>query len=213
MWNSSQSLVKSLFEFLNIAEKLKCETRHSWLSSGRQESVAEHSWRMSLMVVLFAPYLSQKVNLEKCLKMALLHDLAEAEVGDIPTFETQTTEAKEKKFLAEKEAMEKICSLLELHLGEEFNTLWKEFEEKESYESKFVNALDKLEVFLQHNEAPFSTWLDLEKDMIFQEKWLRPHCRFDPFILEFAEKILCQARQKIADAGEDIAQIAERAAS
>ncbi|MDZ4323104.1 MAG: HD domain-containing protein, partial [Alphaproteobacteria bacterium] len=77
-------------QFLNIAEKLKCEMRHSWLSSGRQESVAEHSWRMGLMVMTFFPYLSQKVDLEKCLKMAILHDLAEAEVGDIPVFETQT---------------------------------------------------------------------------------------------------------------------------
>ncbi|MBY0292948.1 MAG: HD domain-containing protein, partial [Alphaproteobacteria bacterium] len=53
-----------MIKFLNVAEKLKCELRHSWLSSGRRESVAEHTWRMSLMVILFAPYLSKPVDLE-----------------------------------------------------------------------------------------------------------------------------------------------------
>ncbi|MBX9621223.1 MAG: HD domain-containing protein [Alphaproteobacteria bacterium] len=198
-------------QFLNIAEKLKCEMRHSWLSTGRQESVAEHSWRMSLMVMTFYPCLSQKVNLEKCLKMAILHDLAEAEVGDIPVFETQTLEAKKSKFIAEKMAMEKICVLIEGPLGQEFFTLWEEYESKASYEAKFINALDKIEVFLQHVEAPLSTWTELEKDMLFQEKWLRSHCRFEPFLLELAEEIIGQGIQKIKDAGENISKIAERA--
>lgn len=205
--------LQQYIHFLNIAEKLKCEMRHSWLSSGRQESVAEHSWRMGLMVMTFYPHLSQKVDLEKCLKMAILHDLAEAEVGDIPVFETQTLEAKHNKFIAEKAAMEKICALIEGPLGQELFTLWEEYESKYSYEAKFINALDKLEVFLQHVEAPLSTWTELERDMLFQEKWLRAHCRFEPCLLAFAEEIMSQGIQKVKDAGEDISKIAERAAS
>lgn len=213
MLNLTKESMQHYIQFLNIAEKLKCEMRHSWLSTGRQESVAEHSWRMSLMVMTFYPCLSQKVNLEKCLKMAILHDLAEAEVGDIPVFETQTLEAKKNKFIAEKMAMEKICALIDDPLRQEFFTLWEEYENKDSYEAKFINALDKIEVFLQHVEAPLSTWTELEKDMLFQEKWLRAHCHFEPCLLELAEEIINQGMQKIKDAGEDISKIAERAAS
>jgi putative hydrolase of HD superfamily len=213
MLNLTKESMQQYIQFLNIAEKLKCEMRHSWLSSGRQESVAEHSWRMGLMAMTFFPYLSQKVDLEKCLKMTILHDLAEAEVGDIPVFETQTLEAKHNKFIAEKAAMEKICALIEGPLGQELFTLWEEYESKDSYEAKFINALDKIEVSLQLVEAPLSTWAESEKEMLFQEKWVRAHCRFEPCLIEFVEEVITQGIQKLKEAGEDISKIAERAAS
>ena len=202
-----------MIKFLNVAEKLKCELRHSWLSSGRQESVAEHTWRMSLMVILFAPYLSKPVDLEKCLKIAILHDLAEAKVGDIPVFETQDLKAKQRKQALEQCAMVELCSSLQNKMGNELFSLWEEYEAKNSFEAQFVNALDKIEVFLQHVEAPLSSWTELEKDMLFQEKWLRAHCRFDTNLLALAEEVLNQGAQKLEDAGEDISQIAQRAAA
>ncbi len=208
---SSEHILR-IIQFLNVAEKLKCEMRHSWLSSGRQESVAEHTWRMSLMVILLAPSMDQPVNLEKCLKMAILHDLAEAEVGDIPVFETQTVEAKQKKQALETAAMKKLCDSLQNPMGIELYTLWEEYEAKESYEAKFVNAIDKIEVHLQHVEAPFSTWMEIEKDMLFQEKWMKAHCRFDKTLLALAEEVLNQGIQKLEGEGEDIPIIARRAA-
>ncbi len=203
--------LRRIIKFLNIAEKLKCELRHSWLSSGRRESVAEHTWRMSLMVILLEPYLSQPINLEKCLKMAILHDLAEAEVGDIPVFETQSLEAKQKKYILERGAMVKLCDSLQDPMGEELFSLWDEYEVKQSFEAKFINALDKIEVHLQHVEAPLSTWTEPERDMLFQDKWLRAHCRFDPSLLVFAEEVLNQGIQKLEEAGENTALIAHRA--
>ena len=65
----------NILQVIALAEKLKYEMRHSWLSNGRQESVAEHTWRMSLMAILVEPYLDQKVNIEKLLKMVIIHDL------------------------------------------------------------------------------------------------------------------------------------------
>lgn len=200
-----------LIQFLNVSEKLKCETRHSWLSSGRHESVAEHSWRLSLMVILFAPYLSKPVDLEKCLKMAILHDLAEAEVGDIPIFETQTLEAKQKKQELEQAAMTQMCDDLKDKMGDELYALWNEYEEKTTYEAQFINALDKIEAQLQHTEAPLSTWTEPERDMLFQEQWLRVHCRFEPSLLAFAELVLQQGIDKLEMAGEDISAISQRA--
>ena len=83
-----QNKTLSILNILKLAEKLKFELRHSWLSNGRQESVAEHTWQMSLMAVLVYRHLEKPVNLEHTLKMIIVHDLVEAEAGDIPFFET-----------------------------------------------------------------------------------------------------------------------------
>jgi putative hydrolase of HD superfamily len=78
----------NILEIVKLGEKLKCELRHSWLSDGRQESVAEHTWRVSLMAMLLEPYLDNKLDIVKLLKMIIIHDLVEAEAKDIPAFET-----------------------------------------------------------------------------------------------------------------------------
>jgi putative hydrolase of HD superfamily len=72
----------AIMDVLQLAEKLKFELRHSWLSNGRQKSVAEHTWRMLLMAILIEPLLDQKVDLARLLKMIIIHDLVEAEAGD-----------------------------------------------------------------------------------------------------------------------------------
>src|SRR5206468_2698482 len=156
-----------ILDVLHIAERLKHEMRHSWLANGRQESVAEHTWRVALMVIMVAPYLDQTVDIEKCLKLALLHDLAEAETGDIPVFENQQRDRKQAKYYNEQRAILHIKSMLNDEVGQQIYELWEEYERQECYEAKFVRALDKLEVQLQHNEADLSTWLHLEKLMVF----------------------------------------------
>src|SRR5947207_10969118 len=79
---------KRLLEFLHLAENLKIQLRHSHTSTGRAESVAEHSWRTVLIAVLLRNYLSDSLNWERLLAMIVVHDLAEARTGDIPIFET-----------------------------------------------------------------------------------------------------------------------------
>lgn len=71
------SLTDSLL-FIQLMEQLKNELRHSWTSTGRQESVAEHSWRLCLMVMTFAPELEHPIDVNRAIKMALIHDCVEA---------------------------------------------------------------------------------------------------------------------------------------
>src|SRR5690606_27580608 len=135
-----------VLEVIKLGEKLKKEMRHSWLSNGRQESVAEHTWRVALMAMLIEPYLQQKADTSRLLKMIVIHDLVEAEAGDIPAFDTMDNEtAKQQKALYERKAIEKIRDMLGNALGEELFNLWFEFENKNTYEAKVANALDKLE--------------------------------------------------------------------
>ena len=75
---------RTLLDFLARAEKLKCNTRHSWTSSDRHESVAEHSWRISLMAMLLTKEFPE-ADMDKVIRMCLIHDLGEAFTGDIPT--------------------------------------------------------------------------------------------------------------------------------
>ena len=75
-----------LLDFLKTAEQLKCNTRHSYTSSGRLESVAEHSWRLALMAMLVGDEFPE-LDMDKVIKMCLIHDMGEAITGDIPAFE------------------------------------------------------------------------------------------------------------------------------
>ena len=76
---------RSYIDFLNKIEKLKCNTRHSWTSTGRQESVAEHSWRLAVMAMLCIDDYPE-LDINKVIKMCLIHDFGEAITGDIPAF-------------------------------------------------------------------------------------------------------------------------------
>ena len=88
---------KQLLEILSVAEKLKCNTRHCDTSSGRRESVAEHSWRITLMAMLLTGIDEYNdINMDRVIRMCLIHDLGEAFTGDIPTFlKSEANEADE----------------------------------------------------------------------------------------------------------------------
>ncbi|GAA0343209.1 HD domain-containing protein [Bacillus carboniphilus] len=196
-----------ILEIIKLGEKLKFEMRHSWLSNGRQESVAEHTWRVSLMAMLIEPYLKQKVDSSRLLKMIIIHDLVEAEAGDIPAFDTMDNHTvKEQKAMNEIKSIEKIRDTLGGAMGEELYNLWFEFENKETFESKVANALDKLEAQIQHNEADISTWIEIEHKMSFM---MDKHVGFDPILQLFKDLIEEEAEEKLKEAGIDTNSIKE----
>lgn len=197
--------------FLKIAEGLKTELRHSWLSNCRQESVAEHSWRLALMAMRYASQLDKAVDVAKCIKYALIHDLPEAITGDIPVFECQSIMSKAAKLEQEQRAMLQIRELLNDKQGEELYYLWLEYEQQETYESRFIKALDKLEAFIQHNEAPMETWEEHEKLMIFNPKWVKQYCLFDSFIYALYIAVEQQTLDKLRSFGENIELLQRKA--
>ena len=149
-------------EFLSImhtAEKLKNNTRHSWTSSGRHESVAEHSWRLTLMAYFIRDEFPQ-ADMDKVIRMCMFHDLGEAFTGDIPAFlKNEQHEQEESRVI-----FQWIASLPQPY-GEELRALFEEMEALETDEAKIYKALDKMEALIQHNEADISTWLPLEYEL------------------------------------------------
>lgn len=148
-----------IIAFYLAAEKLKTTLRHSWLSnSTRQESVAEHSWMMALLAMVLIPQLKQQVDQEKVFKMIVLHDLAEAVTTDLPVWEGSKNKAE--KYNAELAAMNQILGHLDEKTKIELMSIWEEYEERKTFEAKFVKAIDTLDVISQHNTAPIKTWDD-----------------------------------------------------
>ena len=147
---------RDLITFLGKIEKLKCNTRHSWTSSGRRESVAEHSWRLAVMAMLCADEYPD-VDINKVVKMCLIHDFGEAVTGDIPSF--YKTKENEKE---ETEALASLLSSLPECYKDEFSLLFAEMDALETKEAKLFKALDNMEAVISHNEADISTWLPLE---------------------------------------------------
>lgn len=198
--------ITSILNLLKLAERLKFEMRHSWLSNGRRESVAEHSWQMALMALIVHRYLDEPVNLEHALKMILVHDLVEAEARDIPFFETGPR--KEQKQQREQEAIEKIRAMVDIQLGQEIYDLFQEFERAETGEARLAKALDNLEVQIQHNQADFSTWEEAECDLVYTK--IDDSCAHDTFLRDLCEAVKAQAEEKMQENGVDITAVKQR---
>lgn len=178
-----KSSLKKVFTFATYIEKLKKLERYKgqfyWKDypfPKRYESVADHTWRLVLLIICIKDELSKEIDLEKALKMAIIHDIAEIIAGDESPLGNDGTgknshafneEIKKKIFLKEKAAAIKIFSKLPKKIGKEFLDLWLEFEEQKSYEAKVVKSLDRLEAVLQVLEyskgSLFATHLEFNK--------------------------------------------------
>jgi putative hydrolase of HD superfamily len=143
--------LEKLFDFLRTAGKLKNTLRYSEINSdARRESVADHSWRLSLMVLIVQKELSLNLDVDRAVEIALVHDLAESLTGDIDAVVIARGEiSSEEKSRNELEAMLKIKNMLPESSRDKIFKLWQEYEKGITAEAKFVKALDKLETITQ----------------------------------------------------------------
>jgi putative hydrolase of HD superfamily len=141
--------ISSRLKFLREAERLKDTLRSAYTKSGRTESVAEHTWRLTLLAITFADELPG-VDLLKLLKICILHDLGEAVDGDIPAPMQCAAISKSEK---ERNDFLSLVAPLPEELKSEFVSLWDEYDDGKSPEACAAKALDKLETILQHNQG------------------------------------------------------------
>ncbi|MEH0158469.1 HD domain-containing protein [Limibacter armeniacum] len=197
--------ITAIRNFLKESEKLKFELRHSYLSNGRVESVAEHCWQLSLLAMMITPYLKVQVDTLRLLKMIVVHDLVEIYATDIPLTESLSNpEIKKQKELNEKKAMEKIQTLLPKLIGEEVFDLWNDYENYLSNEAKVAHALDKMEAQAQHNDAGADTWEPAEYRFAFM---LERYADIDPALMQLADLLSEEAEQMLIAKGVDVAQV------
>ncbi len=138
-----------VLRFLYDAERLKNVYRTSWTSGGQPESVASHTWRLSLMALIFERSFPD-VDIGRLLKMCIVHDLGEAIGGDIPAIYQQSNAPK-----ADQERKDLLVLLEPLPdiIKHEILALWDDYEAAASPEARIAKALDKLETLLQHNQG------------------------------------------------------------
>ena len=180
-----------LLQILSVAEKLKCNTRHCYTSSGRLESVAEHSWRIALMAMLIATEFPE-ADMDKVIRMCLIHDLGEAFTGDIPTFDKTAADTQKEDAI-----FESWIHTLPEQTKLEFSALLQEMNAMETLEAKIYKALDKMEAVIQHNESDISTWLPLEYDL--QLRYGAENVIFSPWFQSLKSEIDQWTRRKIAE--------------
>lgn len=138
-----------VLDVLRRAERLKDTVRSGYTSGGRQESVAEHTWRLCLMALLLHDRFPD-VDFARLVKICIVHDLGEAIGGDIPAPEQAGMEAKADQ---ERRDLLELLAPLPPHLRDEVTGLWDEYETTATPEARLAKALDKLETLLQHTQG------------------------------------------------------------
>lgn len=184
---------KAFLQVMHLAERLKNNTRHSWTSAGRHESVADHSWRLCLMALLVRDEFPQ-ADMDKVLRMCVVHDLGEAFTGDIPTFEKNEEDER-----AEAALLRQWAKALPAPYNAEMPALFDEMDALQTEEARIYKALDNLEAVIQHNEADIATWLPLEYDL--QLRYGADKVQFSAYLRQLKAQIDAETNAKVEAAG------------
>lgn len=184
---------RKLLDALLIAERLKGITRHCYASNGRRESVAEHCWMVSLMAYFLRDEFPD-ADMDKVIKMCIIHDLGECFTGDIPVFEKNA--AHEEK---EEELLYEWVKTLPEEYAEEMLQLYKEMAEQNTIEAKIYKALDSLEALIQHNISDISTWIPREYELNLTYAYDR--VEFSDYLKSLRDAIREDTINKMKEAG------------
>lgn len=188
---------KEFLDIIKVSEMLKNRTRHSYTSEGRHESVAEHSWRIALMAMLLTHEEEfQDLDMNRVIRMCLIHDLGEIFTGDVPAFEKTKNDSD-----TEDELYMKWVKTFPPEVRGEFEALLSEMNAMETREAKLYKSLDKLEALIQHNEAELSTWLPLEYEL--QYTYGKEQVKFSPYMTKVREEIDHWTTEKIGKKTEE----------
>ena len=183
---------RALIDFLRVMERLKDAPRHCWTTGGRRESVAEHSWRVALMAMLMADEFPE-ADMDKVVRMCLVHDIGEAITGDIPTF--LKTDAD--RVVAGRE-VDALIGGLPAPWPETLGALFDEMDAQQTLEARLYKALDRMEAIQSHNESDPATWLPLEYELNLT--YGVSNAAFHPYLKDLRAEMLKDTEAIIADA-------------
>ena len=182
---------RELLKAMAVAVRLKDTTRHCYTEKGRHESVAEHCWMAALMAFFLQDEFPE-ADMDKVIRMCLIHDLGEAFTGDIPTFEkTEENERTEEQLLREwVAALPKVCR-------DEMTALYDEMERRESLESRIYRAIDNVEAVIQDNFSDLSTWIPREYEL--NKTYGDDKVAFSPYLTALREEVRQDTLRKIGE--------------
>ena len=182
---------REYLDILHVAERLKDTPRHCTTTKRRTESVAEHSWRISLMAFLLRHEFPE-LDIDKVVDMCLIHDLGECFTGDIPTF-IKTDDDRE----VEDSLLNRWVQSLPEELSKDIADLYKEMDAQKTKEAKLYKSLDKLEALIQHNESPIDTWSENEYEL--NKTYAFDTVSFSEWLTELRKAVLDDTLKKIEE--------------
>lgn len=148
--------LKRQLEFILEADKMKNIFRQNIvLDRSKYENDAEHSWHFALMAMVLSEYADEKVDLLRVMKMALIHDIVEIYAGDTFAYDEKENLTKRQREL---EAADKVFGILPQDIGEEYRSLWDEFDRVETPDAIFAASIDRLQPFLLNANTEGYTW-------------------------------------------------------
>ncbi|KAK8522949.1 hypothetical protein V6N12_056641 [Hibiscus sabdariffa] len=190
--SETDSPTASAIDFLTLCHSLKTTKRKGWINHGIKgpESIADHMYRMALMALIAGDL--PGVNRERCIKIAIVHDIAEAIVGDITP---SCGVPKEEKRRREQAALTEMCKILGGGMrAEEIQQLWAEYENNASLEANLVKDFDKVELILQALEY------EMEHGKVLDEFFLSTEGKFQTEIgKSWAKEINSRRKSLLAD--------------
>ncbi len=182
---------RTLLDALSIAERLKDTTRHCYTRKGRHESVAEHSWMMTLMAFFMRDEFPE-VDMDKVIKMCIIHDLGEVFTGDIPTFDKTNSNEK-----TEEELLYNWVNTLPKNYATEMIELYDEMARRETIEAKVYKVIDSLEALIQHNISDLSTWIPKEYEL--NKTYADDKVVFSEYLKRLREEIRRDTLEKLGE--------------
>ena len=148
--------LRKQIKFALVIDEMKNIFRRNLIIDGsRRENDAEHSWNLAMLAMLFEEYSAEKVDIEKVLKIALVHDLIEVYAGDTFAYDVK---GNEDKLQREIKSADKLFGILDPVQGAEIRALWDEFEAKETAESRYANAIDRIQPLINNYMTNGHTW-------------------------------------------------------
>ena len=183
---------RTLLNILTTAERLKDTTRHCYTSRGRHESVAEHSWMMTLMAFLLRSEFPE-ADMDKVTRMCIIHDLGECFTGDIPTFDKTAAHAEQ-----EEDLLTAWVNTLPQPQRDEMTALYAEMNALQTQEAKIYKAIDKMEAVLQHNLSDIATWIPHEYQL--NQTYGADQAAFSPYLTALREEMKKDTLEKIENA-------------
>ncbi|ETI59246.1 HD domain-containing protein [Marinomonas profundimaris] len=155
---ADQNAIEQQLDFLREIDQLKSVIRKSPLiDQSRKENSAEHSWHLAMYALILKDRSENPINVDRVIKMLLIHDIVEIDAGDHPIHETTENSLQEE---AELNAAERIFGLLPTVQGEELKALWHEFEAAESDDAVFAKSLDRLQPLIHNIATDGGTWVE-----------------------------------------------------
>lgn len=189
--SSGDARLDAILKFTVEIDQMTAVLRRTILTDGsRRENDAEHSWHIALMAMLFKDYAEQTPNVERAVKMCVVHDLIEIYAGDTFAYDKDGNATKEAR---ENAAADKLYSHLPEDLAKELRGLWEEFDAMRSADSRYANCMDRIQPFLHNTLTGGHTWNVANVSIADCEKRMAPVKDFMPRVWPWIQKCIDEA--------------------